>query len=91
MERPGRAPSLGEVGRVLERRNESYLRPFKEFLAETWKLDDAFFDQLAAFVEWSKTELRDPVAHGRSDQVTYDKLRRFREQLLGTFLARLVA
>lgn len=84
-ERPGRAPSMGEVGRVLERRNESYLRAFSEFLVATWRLPDPFFDELAAFVHWSKTELRDPVAHGRSDQVTYEKLRRFREQILGAF------
>lgn len=90
-ERPGRAPSMGEVGRVLERRHESYLRAFADFLAETWRVEDAFFDELAAFVHWSKTELRDPVAHGRSDEVTYDKLRRFRETLLGTLLAKLVA
>ncbi|MGA9523748.1 MAG: hypothetical protein WBV82_19965, partial [Myxococcaceae bacterium] len=81
-ERPGRAPSMGEVGRVLARRKESYLRPFQQFLEERWPDDDAFFDGLAAFVQWSKETLRDPVAHGRGDNVSYEQLRKFRERIL---------
>ncbi len=81
-ERPGRAPSMGEVGRVLERRKEPYLRAFQQFLEERWSADDAFFDGLAEFVQWSKETLRDPVAHGRGDSVSYEQLRRFRERIL---------
>lgn len=79
-ERPGRAPSLGEVGRVLERRRELYLQAFREFAAARW--EDPFLDALAEFVKWSKETLRDPVAHGRGDAVTYEHLRRFREGVL---------
>lgn len=79
-----RAPSLGEVGRVLERRRESYLAPFLEFLEETWVLEPAFFDALAAFVQWSKEKLRDPVAHGRLE-LGWEELKPFREQLLFHF------
>ena len=81
-ERPGRAPSMGEVGRVLERRKEPYLRPFLQFIEERWTVEDAFFDGLAAFVQWSKEILRDPVAHGRGDSVSYEQLRTFRERIL---------
>jgi tetratricopeptide (TPR) repeat protein len=80
-ERPGRAPSLGEVGRVIERRRELYLSAFRDFLEQQgW--DDAFLDALADFVKWSKENLRDPVAHGRGETVSYEQLRRFREQVL---------
>jgi hypothetical protein len=68
---------------VLERRNEPYLRAFGQYLEDHWTaLPAGFFDELAAFVLWTKTELRDPVAHGRVDGVGYEQLRRFRDQLL---------
>ncbi len=81
-ERPGRAPSLGEVGRVLERRQEPYLAPFRAFLEESYAVPDAFYEKLAAFISWSKVKLRDPVAHGRAIEMGYEELRRFREELL---------
>ncbi|MBX7101396.1 MAG: hypothetical protein K1X89_27020, partial [Myxococcaceae bacterium] len=81
----GRAPSLGEVGRVLERRAEAYLAPLRDFLASSYALEDARYDQVAAFVRWSKETLRDPVAHGRFIELGYPELRRFREQLLFSF------
>jgi tetratricopeptide (TPR) repeat protein len=83
-ERAARPPSLGEVCRVLERRGEAYLAPFRSFLEETFALDDAFFDALAAFVQWSKEKLRDPVAHGHIE-LGWDELRAFREKLLFRF------
>lgn len=82
-----RAPSLGEVARVLERRHEPYLAPFAAFLGESFSLDDAFFEALAGFVKWSKEKLRDPVAHGRLE-IEWDELKHFREQLLFRFADR---
>ncbi len=79
-----RVPGLGEVARVLVRRNEAYLAPFKQFLGEHFALDDAFFSDFATFVTWTKEKLRDPVAHGRLE-LAWDELRAFREQLLFTF------
>lgn len=84
-ERAGRAPSMGEVGRVLSKRNEPYLKPFRDFLEESHKLPDGFYDELASFVQWSKERLRDPAAHGRGIEMGYDELKRFREQLLFSF------
>ncbi|MFZ5471288.1 MAG: hypothetical protein ACOZIN_17840 [Myxococcota bacterium] len=84
-ERAGKAPSLGEVGRALERRREPYLRPFVEFLKARYAVSDDFYDQLAQFVSWSKEKLRDPVAHGRGIDLGYEELKRFREQLLFHF------
>ncbi|MHB8873927.1 MAG: tetratricopeptide repeat protein, partial [Myxococcaceae bacterium] len=84
-ERAGRAPSMGEVGRVLAKRQEPYLRAFHAFLEERYPVDDAFYEQLAAFVLWSKEQLRDPVAHGRGIELGYDELKRFREKLLFEF------
>ncbi len=79
-----RAPALGEVSRVLERRNEPYLAPFRAFLAARFDADDAFFAALADFVLWSKEKLRDPVAHGHIE-LAWDELKRFRERLLFEF------
>ena len=79
-----RAPSLGEVARVLDRRHEPHLEPFCSFLGEPFTLDDAFFEQLAAFVQWSKEKVRDPVAHGQLE-IEWDELKLFREQLLFRF------
>jgi tetratricopeptide (TPR) repeat protein len=81
-ERPGRAPSMGEVGRVLERRGESYLGAFREFLKAHYPVADGYYTELAAFVAWSKERIRDPVAHGRMDEVGYPELKAFREKLL---------
>lgn len=79
-----RAPALGEVSRVLERRNEAYLAPFRAFLSEHFDADDAFFAALADFVQWSKEKLRDPVAHGHIE-LDWDELKAFREKLLFRF------
>lgn len=83
--RAGRAPAMGEVGRVLERRHESYLRPFLRFLESTYGAPDAFYGELAGFVAWSKEKFRDPVAHGRGIELGYDELKLFRERLLFDF------
>ncbi len=79
-----RAPSLGEVARALARRHESHLEPFLAFLSEAFTLDDAFFERLAVFVQWSKEKVRDPVAHGQLE-IEWDELKLFREQLLFHF------
>jgi tetratricopeptide (TPR) repeat protein len=79
-----RAPALGEVSRVLDRRNERYLAPFRAFLGEQFHVDDAFLAALATFVQWSKEKLRDPVAHGHIE-LDWDELKSFREQLLFRF------
>ena len=81
-ERPGRAPSLGEVQRALERRGEPYLAAWRAFLFARIPLEESAWDDLAAFVRWSKLELRDPVAHGRAGELDWAPLRRFREGLL---------
>lgn len=83
-EQAARAPALGELSRVLERRAEAYLAPFRAFLGERFDADDAFFGAAADFVRWSKEKLRDPVAHGRIE-VGWDELKRFREELLFRF------
>jgi Tetratricopeptide repeat len=83
--RAGRAPAMGEVGRVLERRHESYLKPFSSFLGATYGAPDAFYKELAEFVAWSKEKFRDPVAHGRGIELGYDELKLFRERLLFDF------
>ncbi|MBM4379236.1 MAG: tetratricopeptide repeat protein [Deltaproteobacteria bacterium] len=81
-ERPGRAPSLGEVQRALERRGEPYLQPWRAFLDERFGLPEERWDALAAFVRWSKLTLRDPVAHGRTAELDWTALKRFRAGLL---------
>lgn len=81
----GRAPGLGEVGRVLERRAEPYLKPFRDFLLAHYALSDARYREVADFVRWSKETLRDPVAHGRFIELGYPELRTFRERLLFSF------
>lgn len=81
-ERPGKAPSMGEVARVIERRKEPYLSAFDAFLRETYALDDAFLDELARFVFWAKQKLRDPVAHGRGIELGYEELKVLREKML---------
>lgn len=84
-DRPGKAPSMGEVGRVLDRRKEPYLAAFDEFLSVHYPRPDAFWDEVVAFVLWAKEKLRDPVAHGRGIELGYEELKRFREQLLFSF------
>lgn len=79
-----RPPSLGEVSRVLERRHESYLAVFDRFLASSFELAPAFWDEFARFVTWSKETLRDPVAHGHIE-IDWDGLKQFRERLLFSF------
>lgn len=87
-ERAGRAPSMGEVGRVLTRRAEPYLAPFAEFLAQHQEPSAGFYDQLASFVLWGKEKLRDPAAHGRGIELGYEELKQFREKLLFDFEGR---
>lgn len=79
-----RPPSLGEVSRVLEKREERYLAVFAEYLRETFALTPPFWSALATFVTWSKETLRDPVAHGHLD-VEWAVLKQFRSQLLLEF------
>ncbi len=81
-ERPGRAPSLGEVARVLQRREEPYLRAFQAFLGERYPLPGRLLDVLADFVTQAKERLRDPVAHGRAVEMGYEELKVLRERLL---------
>jgi hypothetical protein len=81
-DRPGRAPSLGEVQRALERREEPNLQPWRAFLAERFALAEPQWDAVAAFVRWSKVTLRDPVAHGRTAELDWPALRSFRGGLL---------
>ena len=81
----GRPPALGEVVRVLERRGESHLAPFSEFLADRYGVAEPFWGALATFIGWTKEHLRDPAAHGHGAEVTYPALKTFREQLLTRF------
>jgi hypothetical protein len=81
-DRPGRAPSLGEVARVLQRRDEPYLRAFQAFLGERYPLPGRLLDVLADFVTQAKERLRDPVAHGRAVEMGYEELKVLRERLL---------
>ncbi|HSP78807.1 MAG TPA: hypothetical protein VLQ93_09775, partial [Myxococcaceae bacterium] len=81
-ERPSRAPSLGEVARVLQRRNESYLYTFQAFLLERYPLPERLFDVVAEFVIQAKERLRDPVAHGRGVELGYEELKVLRERML---------
>ena len=81
-ERPGRAPSLGEVQRAVERRGEPYLQPWRDFLGGRFGLPDERWDAVGEFVRWSKVTLRDPVAHGRTEDLDWSALRRFRAGLL---------
>lgn len=79
-----RPPSLGEVSRVLDKRDERYLAVFADYLRDAFALPPEFWGALATFVTWSKETLRDPVAHGHLD-VEWDVLKRFRAQLLFEF------
>lgn len=80
-----KAPGLGEIGRVLERRHEAYLEPFSTFLAETFDVPDAFWTALAELVAFCKERLRDPVAHGRAIELGYPELTSFRTRLVLEF------
>ncbi|MFT3837075.1 MAG: tetratricopeptide repeat protein [Myxococcaceae bacterium] len=84
-EQNARAPGMGEIGRVLERRHESYLKPFRSYLAETFAAPDSFYADLAEFVRWTKETIRDPIAHGTIDELDTRDLRKLREQLMFTF------
>ncbi|QRN93908.1 tetratricopeptide repeat protein [Archangium violaceum] len=81
-ERPGRPPSMGEVARVLQRREEPYLHLFLAFLTERYPLPGRLLDVLADFVIQAKERLRDPVAHGRAVEMGYEELKVLRERLL---------
>ncbi len=83
-EQAARPPSLGEVSRVLERRQERYLAIFDQFLSSSFSVPPAWWDAFAKFVTWSKETLRDPVAHGHIE-IDWDGLKQFRERLLFTF------
>jgi tetratricopeptide (TPR) repeat protein len=80
-----KAPGLGEIGRVLERRHEAYLEPFSTFLASSFDVPDAFWTALAELVAFCKERLRDPVAHGRAIELGYPELTRFRTRLVLEF------
>lgn len=79
-----RPPSMGEVARVLDRRNEPYLAVFQQFLAERYDVPDSFWSAFSAFVTWTKESLRDPVAHGHLE-LDWAGFKQFREQLLFEF------
>jgi tetratricopeptide (TPR) repeat protein len=83
-EQNARPPSLGEVSRVLERREEKYLSIFNEFLTSNFELPSDFWTEFARFVTWGKETLRDPVAHGHIE-IDWEGLRQFRERLLFSF------
>ena len=84
-DRAGRAPSLGEVGRVLLKLDESYLESFRRFLLETYAAPAEFYPALGEFVIWANETLRNPLAHGRFVDLGYDALKTFRERLLFSF------
>lgn len=77
-------PSLGEVSRVLERREEPYLALFNQYLSASFDTSPGFWTEFARFVTWSKETLRDPVAHGHID-LDWEGLKQFRERLLFSF------
>lgn len=83
-EQSARPPSLGEVSRVLERRQERYLSIFNQFLNTHFELPEDFWGEFARFVTWGKETLRDPVAHG-SIEIDWEGLKQFRERLLFSF------
>lgn len=83
-EQDARPPALGEISRVLERREERHLAPWLRFLRESFSLDDAYWAEFSRFVTWSKETLRDPVAHGHIE-IDWDGLKQFREKLLFEF------
>jgi len=80
-----RIPSMGEIVRALERRQESYLETFRTFLDKTYAFSDTFYVELIDFVSWAKQTLRDPSAHGRGIELTYGELKTFRNRLLFQF------
>lgn len=84
-EQNARAPGMGEIGRVLERRHESYLKPFRSYLLETFTAPDTFYAELSEFVRWTKETIRDPIAHGTLDDLPTSDLRKLRDQLLFSF------
>lgn len=83
-EQSARPPSLGEVSRVLERREEAYLSIFNQFLTSSFELPSGFWTEFARFVTWGKETLRDPVAHGHIE-IDWEGLKQFRERLLFSF------
>ncbi len=76
------APALGEVLRVLSRRNDSSLKTFRSFLDQHYQLTEAEWDGLAEAVQWAKENVRDPVAHGRGIDLHIDQLKRLRGLLM---------
>ncbi|MCL2315449.1 MAG: hypothetical protein FWC28_09450 [Proteobacteria bacterium] len=80
-----RIPSMGEIMRALEKRQESYLETFRTFLNENYGFSDDFYADLIAFVSWAKQTLRDPSAHGRGVELAYAELKAFRSRLLFQF------
>jgi|GEM_PF-1031797 len=80
-----RIPSMGEILRVLEKREEPYLETFRAFLDESYGFSDAFYAELIVFVSWAKQTLRDPSAHGRGVELAYGELKTFRNRLLFQF------
>jgi Flp pilus assembly protein TadD len=84
-EHPLRAPGLGEVARALRKRSEPHLLPLRAFLEEVRGYSGPFLDALAAFIDQSKTRLRDPVAHGRVLEIDDADVARFRHALMRGF------
>jgi Skp family chaperone for outer membrane proteins/Flp pilus assembly protein TadD len=84
-EQPLRAPSLGEIARVLRKRSDAHLGILQRFWEGELGHDAAWLDQLARFVEESKTQLRDPVAHGRVLEITDKQVAAFRRALMQSF------
>jgi hypothetical protein len=84
--RSSKPPGLGEILRLLERRNESHLIVFRSFLDRALALPESTHEALCEFVRWSKEKLRDPVAHGRLE-LNWAELKVFRRSLLFEFAA----
>lgn len=84
-EHPLRAPGLGEVARALRKRGEPHLAILRAFLEDERGYPPHFLDALAAFIDQSKSRLRDPVAHGRVLEIDDAEVGRFRAALLRSF------
>lgn len=82
---PLRAPALGELARVLTRRHLPHLELLRQYLEEERGLTPALLDALAAFVERTKVELRDPVAHGHVLEIAESSVAALRLALVESF------
>jgi tetratricopeptide (TPR) repeat protein len=80
----GKAPGLGEMLRLIDRRNEIHLQVFRQWMNSALGLSAEQLDAMVEFVQWSKMKLRDPVAHGHLE-VEWSELKTFRHTLLFEF------